>query len=613
MVRQTIFLPASNCHHRSGSRGNCGSPCGNVCAVRVLLLLFALALLGCRFSAPETASSPNIVLIMTDDQGWAQLGVHGDDVLQTPHLDQFAAESIEFTRFYVSPVCAPTRANLLTGRYNYRTGVVDTRLGRALMAPDEVTLAELLAGAGYRTSIFGKWHLGGNHPMRPIDQGFEESVVSRGARSRPHTSPETESYFDPVFSHNGELERYEGYSTDIYFNEAMRFIASADGCPFFVYLSTNAPHSPYLVPDNYREPYAAQGLDDKDARIYGMITNIDDNVGRLLANLDELGLAEETIVIFMTDNGPTTRRYNAGLRDDKGSTYEGGVRVPFFVRWPARLGPKQVDTIAAHIDVLPTLLDAAGIEPPGDLALDSRSLMPLLAGDKAADWPDRTLYVQSHRGDAPQLYRNFAAIEQRWKLVQPLSFSQPPPFDAKLQLYDLESDPGEVSDLASEHPEVVSRLQHDYEKWFADVSSERGFAAQPTYIGSEEQPEVTLTRQDWRSIDSEKWSPDDMGAWEVDVRTAGTYSVRVDFRPEDARSVDLTIGDLELNAAVESGQSVSFEGVKLSLGRVRVEDARNSVESGGSPEPPVYAALACDSGGCGRSFSSAASSFGRSR
>ncbi|MGH9162238.1 MAG: sulfatase-like hydrolase/transferase, partial [Vicinamibacteraceae bacterium] len=210
---------------------------------------------------------------MTDDQGWAQLGVHGDDVLKTPNLDRLASESVELTRFYVSPVCAPTRASLMTGRYNYRTGVVDTWLGRAMMHPDEVTLAEMLGTAGYRTGIFGKWHLGDNYPMRPVDQGFDEALVHRGGGIEQPSDPPGSGYFDPILQHNGLQEQHEGYCTDVFFDGALRFIEQTRDRPYFLYLATNAPHAPYEVPDEYRQRYATLGLDDKDARIYGMITN----------------------------------------------------------------------------------------------------------------------------------------------------------------------------------------------------------------------------------------------------------------------------------------------------------------------------------------------------
>ena len=542
-----------------------------------LLSFFLLSLFACTGaeSGPaEAESPPNVVLIMTDDQGWGQLGVHGDPVLQTPNLDRFAGESAEFTRFYVSPVCAPTRASLMTGRYHYRTGVVDTYLGRALMAPDEQTVAEMFFEEGYRTGIFGKWHLGDNYPMRAIDQGFQEAVLHRGGGiGQPSDAPGTD-YFDPILYHNGEEKKYEGYCTDIYFDEAIRFIDEPADEPFFVYLPTNAPHSPYLVPDAYRERYAAQGLEDKDARIYGMIENIDDNVGKLLSALEESDRRENTIVIFMTDNGPTTKLYDAGLRAQKASVYEGGIRVPFFIRWPAKIQPKKIETIAAHIDVAPTLMDAAGAPLSPAAEVDGRSLMPLLT-EAAPEWPDRTIYIQAHRGNEPQLWRNAAAIGQQYKLVQPLSFSKPMPAGAKRELYDLNADPGEEHDLSNEidQRERIGELERGYEIWFQDVARSRGYAPQRIYLGAEQENPVTLTRQDWRVAGDGGWGKGSIGAWAVDVRETGDYAVRLDFDPlEQPARVEVQVGPAEESVILEAGATAAeFPSLELSRGPALLE------------------------------------------
>ncbi|MPZ19137.1 MAG: sulfatase-like hydrolase/transferase [Luteitalea sp.] len=537
--------------------------------MRTLAATLLVLLAACGGQAPPRAEArpPNIVLIMTDDQGWAQLGVHGDDVLKTPNLDRLASESVELTRFYVSPVCAPTRASLMTGRYNYRTGVVDTWLGRAMMHPDEVTLAEMLSAAGYHTGIFGKWHLGDNYPMRPIDQGFDEALVHRGGGIGQPSDPPGSSYFDPILQHNGVQEQHEGYCTDVFFDAALRFIEQTRDRPYFLYLATNAPHAPYQVPDEYRKRYAALGLDDKDARIYGMITNIDDNVGRLVAALERLGDAEDTVLIFMTDNGPTTRRYAAGLRAQKSSVYEGGIRVPFFLRWPARLEPRKMDVMAAHIDVTPTLLDAAGAAKPARVQLDGRSLMPLVDG-RTNDWPERTLYIQSHRGDEPQRNRAFAAVSQRWKLTQPLSFSEPPPANAPLELYDLAADPAEEHNLASAHPELIQKMKQGYDEWFEDVSPSRGYAPPKIHIGTAHENPVWLTRQDWRVVGEDGWGDGSLGYWEVDVRTPGRYDIHFHFDAQETPGrAELALGDAKRRIAFRQGdQEVVFEDVELAAG-----------------------------------------------
>ena len=532
--------------------------------------IIACLLLACGASEEGLNDRPNIVLIMTDDQGWAQVGFHGDPILQTPNLDALASQSVEMTRFYVSPVCAPTRAALMTGRYNYRTGVVDTYLGRAMMDPAEVTIAEVLGEAGYRTGIFGKWHLGDNYPQRTVDQGFQESVVHKGGGIGQPSDPPGTDYFDPILVHNGEEQQYSGYCTDVYFDEAIRWIGDGGGAPFFVYIPTNAPHSPYLVSDSYREPYAEQGLSDKDARIYGMITNIDDNVGKLVQHLESQGLTGNTIVIFMTDNGPTTRLYHAGLRAQKGSVYENGIRVPFIARWPDRLAPKRIDQLGAHIDVAPTLLAAAGASMPSDVELDGINLLPLWEG-QAESLPQRTYFVQAHRGNEPQRYRAFAAVEQRFKLVQALSFGQPPPTDAPIELYDLLDDPGEATDLSSELPEVVERLKTGYDKWLDDVSATRGFHAVRFAIGSDAQPRVTLTRQDWRMVTPDGWGRDQevIGHWMVTSMSEGPYDITVTFPRPAASSgtARIAFGETSETSAVESGaDQVRFEGVSLKPG-----------------------------------------------
>jgi arylsulfatase/arylsulfatase A len=533
-----------------------------------------VVLAACGGPADDSAVvSPNIILIITDDQGWAQVGWRGNEMIETPNLDRLAEQSVELTRFYVSPVCAPTRASLMTGRYNYRTGVVDTYLGRAMMHSDEVTLAEMLQSAEYRTGIFGKWHLGDTYPMRPEDQGFGEVLVHNGGGIGQPSDPPGNSYFDPVLRHNGESKSYEGYCTDIFFDAALEFIGAAGQRPFFAYIPTNAPHSPYDVPDSYRERYAEKGLDDKDARIYGMITNIDDNVGRLMERLEEQGIADNTILIFMTDNGPTTQHFTAGLRAQKASVYEGGIRVPFLLRWPARFEPKQLDGIAAHIDLAPTLLDATGSAPPPGVAFDGVSLLPLLSGEVEEASPGRTIHIQSHRGNEPQLHRAFAAITQRFKLVQPLSFGQPMPEDPEFELYDLPADPGEENNVAAERPEELAALKQGYEQWFRDVSSTRGYDPPRIYLGTDYENPVVLTRQDWRIVGDDGWGDDSLGYWDVDVQEAGAYDIRLRFpeQPQAGR-LEFRLGAVERAEPFAAGaQEVTFADLALEKGPQMLE------------------------------------------
>ena len=570
-----------------------------------LLLLLCCLWFGCSPPPAQESGQPNIILVITDDQGWAQLGSHGDDILRTPHLDRLAAQSMELTRFYVSPVCAPTRASLMTGRYNYRTGVVDTYVGRAMMHSDEVTLAETLSEAGYRTGIFGKWHLGDNYPLRAMDQGFQESVVHKGGGiGQPSDPPET-SYFDPILQHNGEAKPYPGYCTDIFFQEALEFIEQNRDSPFFAYIPTNAPHSPYDVPESYRQSYLEAGLEDKDARIYGMITNIDDNVGRLMEGLERLELEENTILIFMTDNGATTQRYTAGLRGLKGTVYDGGIRVPFLLRWPGRLEPGADDRIAAHIDLMPTLLEAAGVAAPDGAVFDGVSLMSRLGGNNGVPG-DRTLFIQSHRGNEPQPFRHFAAIEQRYKLVQPVAFATrglPPGEtfeDYPLELYDLEADPGEKQDISGGHPQVVARLRSAYADWLQDVSSTRGYAPPRIAVGTVHEDPVILTRQDWRMVGPDGWRDTDLGFWEIQVHTAGTYRIRFLFGPASAGGkAELRIQQVRKTRTFAPGTSeVMFDRIRLDEGGARLEAV---LQRGGKPGGVRYVEVSLIQSGSGTS------------
>ncbi|MCP5117400.1 MAG: arylsulfatase [bacterium] len=519
----------------------------------------AAAAVGCS-SNQEEQRRPNVVLVMTDDQGYGDLSIHGNPHLQTPHTDRVAQEGVRFTQFQVCPVCAPTRASLMTGRYNFRTGVVDTWMGRALMHADEVTLPEVLGAAGYKTGIFGKWHLGDNYPLRPIDQGFQEALVHNGGGIGQPSDPPGNTYFDPVLQHNGTAIESKGYCTDIFFDAAAEFIEQNRGNPFFTYIATNAPHTPLQVDESLVEPFRAMGIDDTTSKIYGMCKNIDDNMGKLLAKLSQLDIERDTILIFMTDNGPQQPRYNADLRSRKGRVYQGGIRVPFFVRWPAAVkAGGEVSRIAAHIDVFPTLLEACGVAMPADVAIDGRSLLPLARGD-AGDWPDRTLFTQWHRGDAPEAFRDCAARTQRYKLIN------------GEELYDLDNDPGEQTDVAADNPDIVARLRTEYEHWLQDVSSTRGYEPPRIYIGTEHENPVILTRQDWRGPKA-TWKPDGLGYWEVDVRTAGRYEITLRTYPaEAAGTARFKLNNVEVEQPFAKGATeCKFDSVEIEAGEARAE------------------------------------------
>jgi arylsulfatase A-like enzyme len=559
--------------------------------VLIAIAWTAVAEPAARAAEPSGQRRPNVLLILTDDQGFGDIGIHGNPRIKTPNLDRLSRQGIELEHFYVCPVCSPTRSSLLTGRYNYRTGIVDTYLGRSMMRPDEVTLAQMFRAAGYRTGIFGKWHLGDNYPLRPMDRGFDESLVLKGGGISQASDPPTpggSSYFDPLLQFNGKLIGTKGYCSDVYTDAALRFIGQSRERPFFAYLAYNAPHEPLQVPDRYYRPYKEMNLSlddfpttghlvegkmdpDKTARVYGMETNIDDNVGRLLAELQTQKLADDTIVIFLCDNGPQQPRYNAGLHGLKGSVYDGGIRVPFLVRWPGHFAAgKKLAPVAAHIDVMPTLLDACGVGQPYGIQIDGISLLPLLTG-RTESLPDRTLYFQWHRGDVPELYRACAAREPRWKLVQPRGaaagpFAGPPRFE----LYDMPADSGEMNDVADKHPDVVERLRRGYEAWFKDVCS-RGFDPPRIFLGTRHENPVILTRQDLRGLPA-GGSGSDVGHWNVYVDESGEYEVTLRYAAGGEGTVRFALRKTVASDAVDRGSDhCTLAPVHLDAGDGRLE------------------------------------------
>lgn len=532
--------------------------------VRCLLMAIGVAFV---LAQPVFAAGPNVVIIVTDDQGYGDLGCTGNTVLKTPNIDRLAAEGTRLVRFYVSPVCTPTRASLMTGRYHFRTAAIDTYLGRALMHPSEVTLAELLQSAGYATGIFGKWHLGDNYPRRPQDQGFGVSLVHRGGGLRqPSAVPGGEGYFDPILLDGGRASRRQGYCTEIFFDAACAFIrqAVAEGRPFLAYIATNAPHSPLdEVPQAEYETYRKLGLPENVARVYAMVANIDACVGRLMQVLREAGAEKNTLVLYLHDNGPAGQRCNAGLRGQKGTVYEGGIRSPLIARWPGRIPAARVlEQPAAHVDILPTVIEACGVKPPAELRLDGRSLLKLLDGTDET-WPERVLFAQWHRGNRPERYRNFAAIRGRWKLLRGAAAN------AEFELYDLAADAAEARNLIDEYPDVAASLKATYDAWFEDTcADESRFEPQRIFLDTEQENPLTLTRQDLR-VESEAPPWHTQGTWYLHVVRGGKYRIDARFNGTLAQPAEavLRIGEREYRTAVEAGgTSCTWPSVELAQG-----------------------------------------------
>lgn len=413
---------------------------------------------------PAFGKKPNIILIITDDQGYYDVSGHGNPHIATPNLDQLRKDSLRFTRFQVSPTCAPTRSAIMSGRAPFYVGVTHTILERERMKPGIATMPEMLRDAGYTTGIFGKWHLGDQAPYRPDQRGFDEVFIhGAGGIGQSYAGSCGDApgnkYFDPYILHNNKFEKTEGFCTDIFFSEAMNWMNTQKGKkPFFAYITTNAPHGPFIAPDSYKKKFLDAGFGSSTVGFYGMIENIDDNVGRLTEQLAAWGIENDTLLIFMTDNGPSASNYNGDHKGKKGSVDEGGTRVPSFWRWPGVLDAgTDVDRVANHYDLLPTFAQIVDGTPQQADELHGRSLVPLLK-DANTEWEDRFRVFHKGRwpkGGAEQARENgFAVRNQRFRLV------------GRNTLYDMEQDPSQKTNVIDQHPELAKEMNAAYDAWF---------------------------------------------------------------------------------------------------------------------------------------------------
>ena len=461
---------------------------------------------------------------MTNDQGYGDMSCHGNPVLKTPSIDRLYAESIRFTNYHVDPTCAPTRAALMTGRYSARTGVWHTVMGRAYLRRDEVTVGDVFRANGYHTGIFGTWHLGHNYPYRAMYRGFDETFVGGDGGLGCANDYWGNDRSDDTYFRRGKPERTAGYCTDVFFDSAFDFMRRAKGQPFFCYLPTTTAHHPWNIPEQYARPYLDRGVEPELAKFYGTIANIDENVGRLMHFLTTEGLADNTILIFTTDNGTDgfSPYFNAGMRDHKGSEYDGGHRVPLMIRWPASglKSGRDIDRITSHIDLLPTLIELCGLEPPSEVVFDGKSLAPLLKDDPV-DWPERTICVHVGRTDFLEKGRRYSAMTDRWRLVNGDN------------LYDMSADPGQAVNVASHHPRVVARLRRDYERWWESISTRFGEYCN-VVLGAEKANFALLTLMDWHGPDGVRTAYTSQSAvrkailsngfWAVEAAQPGTYT-----------------------------------------------------------------------------------------
>lgn len=513
---------------------------------------------------------------MTDDQGYGDIGVHGSPYVKTPAIDHLHNQSICLTNFHVDPCCAPTRSALLTGQYSSRTGVWHTIGGRSLLGTNNVTMAEVFRDAGYKTAIFGKWHLGENYPFRPMDRGFMESVIHGGGAVGANPDYWGNDYYDDTYLHNGSPEQYSGYCNTVWFTEAARFVQENQDNPFFCYVSTNVPHAPLLVDSTYSIPYKSM-VSERLANYYGMITKLDEDLGIFVQILDELGLSDNTILIFMTDNGPCpwfggiiideegfpVEGYSCGMRGGKIWGYENAHRVPCYIRWPERgiEGGRDITNLTAHFDLLPTLIDWCGLGAPENSNFDGISLNSLITNPKE-QWPERTLFVHNQRVDFPIKYKDYQVLTETWRLIK----------RDTLELYDIITDPGQTKDLSIEFPEIVEDLDAKYELWWQDISGDfDDFNA--IILGSEKQNPTMLYSHDAHR-------PKDLHAyWVVDVEKAGEYKIQPYLRPKESGKTlkgtkilngFLLVGDrkVEKNLVVGS-EAISFK-INLKKGQTKI-------------------------------------------
>jgi arylsulfatase A-like enzyme len=460
-----------------------------ISAKPILLFLIALAVL------PANAKGPNIVLVMTDDQGYAPIGKHGHPWIRTPNLDALHDKSTRFTRFLVSPTCSPTRSAIMTGRHPMKNGITHTILERERMTLDATTLPQMLKTAGYKSGIFGKWHLGDEEPYQPQNRGFDEAFIhGAGGIGQAYkcscADAPNNKYFNPVIRHNGSFVKTKGFCTDIFFTAALGWIKEQKDRdqPFFAYITTNAPHGPFIAPPENTKHFTDLGFSPKNAGYYGMIENIDTNMGRLTAKLEEWKLLDNTILIFMSDNGMPGGGagrpgvdlakgysfYNAKMKGMKGSADEGGVRVAFFMRWDGKAkAGREINALSAHIDLAPTIAAITGAKMPKG-QIEGVSLLPLIQG-KAETLPDRYLFTHKARwatGTEPDTNKwiNFAIRNQRYRYVSRATAKSVLRESQKnAALYDMENDPSQTTNIIEKKPEVAAKMCAAYEKFWSEA------------------------------------------------------------------------------------------------------------------------------------------------
>ena len=519
-------------------------------------IAIALSIFGCE--ATTTLEKPNVIIVITDDQGYGDLACHGNPIVKTPNIDQLHSESVRFTNFHTGTTCTPTRGGLLTGRNSNRNGTWHTIGGCSLLNEKETTIADVFSENGYATGMVGKWHLGDMYPFRPQDRGFDMAYYHGGGGVGQTPDYWNNDYFDDTYFRNGTPEKAEGYCTDVWFNEAGKFVKENKDKPFFLYVSLNAPHSPFNVPEKYYDLYENANLKPTQKRFYGMITELDEQLGKFRKKLEEQGVSKNTILIFMTDNGTAAgyyydkktgeyTGYNAGMRGTKGSHYDGGHRVPCFISWPDAIPEegRDVSSLTAHVDLLPTLVDLCDLKHTYLSEMDGISVKDMIL-DKPTetDFDKRMLVTDTQRIQWPKKGRNSCVMTTRWRLI-----------DGD-KLYDINDDPGQKVNVANAYPDVVVEMNAFYDNWW--TSTEKDFEYSVIKIGSDKENPMHLTCHDMHSEQNIPWNQNmirngisfDEGIFVTEVMQQGKYKFTISRYPQES--------GLAIDASVEGEKATDY-------------------------------------------------------
>jgi arylsulfatase A-like enzyme len=509
----------------------------SICFLLLSILFFS--------SCQQESAPPNVIVVMTDDQGYGDIAAHGNPFIETPNMDKLHVKSVRLENFHVAPTCSPTRASLMTGKYNHRVGVWHTVIGRERIRSSELTMADVFKENGYATGMFGKWHLGDDYPFRPSDRGFEQSVIHLAGSVNQMVDYWDNDRMNDTYFNNNKPKKYSGFSSDVFFDQAISFMERNKEQPFFAYIPTSAPHGPNNVLQEWADKYLQKGLSEDVSNFYATIERVDYNLGKLVKFLKESGLEQNTILVFLTDNGTTmpNDHNKAGMRGNKGQVYEGGHRVPCFIYWPEKglIGGMEYHELTSVMDLLPTFIDLCDLELSTDIKFDGQSLEPMLL-DEEPNIDDRYLLVEQQRIPNPVKWKKCVVINNEWRLVN------------GKELYNMETDFGQKEDIANENPKIVQQLRRKYEEIWDDIST-KDDEYHRLILGSSEDPETLLTAQDWY------WENNDdkqnlvvgqstvregkisNGSWPIEVEREGEYAFELRRWPKES--------GLSLNASTD--------------------------------------------------------------